>query len=102
MCMAIPMRVVAAEGSRARCVGRGGEALVDTLLTGPVEPGQWVLTFLGAARQVVSAEEAALVLSALEALEGAMAGDPAAVEAGFSDLVGREPVLPEFLRARTA
>jgi hydrogenase expression/formation protein HypC len=98
MCLAIPMRVVSAEGATARCVGRNGAAELDTLLTGPLRPGDWVLSFLGSAREVVSAEEAARVDAALDALEAAMLGDASLVEAGFADLVGREPELPEFLR----
>jgi hydrogenase expression/formation protein HypC len=100
MCIAIPMRVLSVGGTTAYCVGRNGDARVDTLLTGPLRPGQWVLTFLGSAREVVSAEEAARIDAALDALDAAMAGDPSRVEAGFADLVGREPGLPELLRGK--
>jgi hydrogenase expression/formation protein HypC len=40
---------------------------MDTMLTGPLEPGQWILGFLGAAREVIDAERAAQVEEALVA-----------------------------------
>jgi len=100
MCMAIPMRVleVSADGMRARCQGRAGEADVDTLLSGPLEAGQWVLTFLGSAREVVSAEEARRIDDALDALEGLLAGRAVDLDAAFADLTDRTPELPEHLR----
>ena len=67
-------------------------------ITGPVVPGQWLLTFLGGAREVVSADDAKLITDALDGLAAAMAGDQQGVEAAFADLIGREPQLPDFLR----
>lgn len=100
MCMAIPMQVVEVldGGVRARCQGRGGAAEVDTLITGPVEAGQWVLTFLGSAREVVSAEQARRINDALDALEAVLGGGPVDLDAAFADLIDREPQLPEHLR----
>lgn len=97
MCLSVPMRVVSVEGLRATCTGRNGTVDVDTLLAGPVAAGDWVLTFLGAAREVVSAEEAARVDAALDALEAIRDGRPPDLEACFADLVGREPTLPAHL-----
>jgi hydrogenase expression/formation protein HypC len=71
------------------------------MLTGPLEAGQWVLGFLGAAREVIDAERAAQVDDALAALESILHGDGSnevLVRAGFADLIDREPQLPEFLR----
>ena len=100
MCMAIPMRVISVdELGGAVCTGRNGEARVDTMLTGPLEPGQWVLTFLGAAREVVSAEEAKKVDDALDALDAVLHGRSVDLDAAFADLVNREPELPAHLRA---
>ncbi|MCX7176461.1 MAG: HypC/HybG/HupF family hydrogenase formation chaperone [Proteobacteria bacterium] len=105
--MALPMQVVCMEGSFALCEGRNGRERVDTLLSGPLEPGQWVLCFLGAVREVVDAERAARVGAALAGLEAILAGtsagaDEASIDAlidrHFSDLVDREPQLPDFLR----
>jgi hydrogenase expression/formation protein HypC len=100
MCMAIPMQVleVSADGLRARCQGRAGEAEVDTLLSGPLQAGQWVLTFLGSAREVVTAEDARRIDDALDALEGLLDGRPVDLDAAFADLVDRLPQLPEHLR----
>lgn len=99
MCLAIPMEVLRTDEHRAWCRDRdGSEVEVDTLLTGPVSAGQWVLVFLGAAREVVSAEDAATLGNALTGLEAALAGDQAAIHAAFADLIDREPQLPDFLR----
>ncbi len=103
MCLAIPMQVIRMEGTTALCQGRNGIERLDTLITGPLEAGQWVLGFLGAAREVVDAERAAQVEDALTALESILHGNgstEALIHAGFADLVGREPQLPEFLRPK--
>jgi hydrogenase expression/formation protein HypC len=104
MCLALPMQVVSATGHQAVCRGRNGLERVDTLITGPLAPGQWVLCFLGAAREIVDAERARLVGAALDALEaiGTGRGDlTALMDSHFADLVGREPQLPDFLRPNT-
>lgn len=101
MCMAIPMQVIRMEGVMAICRGRDGPEPVDTLLTGPLEAGQWVLCFLGAAREVVDAEHAARVGDALAALQAILSGEgdaPGLIDSHFADLVQREPQLPEHLR----
>ncbi|MRR51222.1 MAG: HypC/HybG/HupF family hydrogenase formation chaperone [Rhodocyclaceae bacterium] len=104
MCLAVPMQVIASEGiagETALCQGRAGVERIDTLLTGPLTPGQWVLCFLGAAREVIDAERAAQVSSALDALESLLggAGDVEnLMQTHFADLINREPQLPEFLK----
>lgn len=99
MCMAIPLQVLAVGGTHATCVGADGATSdIDTTLVGPVAPGDWLLCFLGAAREVVDERRALAVREALGALASALAGDLAAIDAAFPDLVGREPQLPEFLR----
>lgn len=100
MCMAIPMKVLSADDLGATCEGRSGQTRIDTLLTGPLEPGQWVLTFLGAAREVVSEEEARRVNDALDALEGVLNGRTVDIDAAFADLINREPQLPPHLQAQ--
>ena len=59
MCLALPMKVIRMEGTTALCEGRNGVERLDTLLTGPLQDGQWVLAFLGAAREVIDAGRAA-------------------------------------------
>ena len=103
MCLGIPMQVVSAEGHAAVCRGRNGLERIDSLMTGPLAPGQWVLTSLGAAREIIDAERAAQVESALTALDAVLAGDgdvSALIDHHFADLVNREPQLPEFLRPK--
>jgi hydrogenase expression/formation protein HypC len=111
MCLAVPLQVIRMEGMHALCAGSSGEERIDTLLTGPLAPGQWVLSFLGAAREVIDAARAAQVADALDTLatlqklgSGDTAADDfeAAVRAGFADLIDREPQLPDFLRADLA
>lgn len=101
MCLGIPMQVISAEGHAAVCRGRNGLERIDTLMTGPLVAGQWVLTSLGAAREIIDAERAAQVESALTALDAVLSGGgdvKALVDHHFADLVNREPQLPEFLR----
>ena len=99
MCLAVPMKVVRAGENQAWCLDRDGlEVSVDTMLTGPALPGQWLMVFLGASREVVDEAHAAQVLSAVNALEAALGGNNDAIELAFADLINREPQLPDFLR----
>jgi hydrogenase expression/formation protein HypC len=99
MCLGIPVQVLRTEGTTALCRDHRGEvARIDTLLTGAQPPGTWLMTFLGAARAVIDADEAARVGRALEALQAMLAGEGADLDAAFADLVGREPHLPDFLQ----
>ena len=104
MCMAIPMQVLRMEGPVAVCRSRNGIERVDTLLTGPVPVGGWVLGFLGSAREIVDAERALAVDRALDALAAVQSGGPAAraaIDDAFADLIGREPQWPAVLRRPT-
>jgi len=101
MCVGIPMQVVEVAGEGAAwCEGRDGRTLVDMALVGPQPPGTWLLTFIGAAREVMSAEAAARTDAALDALAAVLAGDTSGLDAAFADIVSREPQLPEHLRRR--
>ncbi|MCB1518967.1 MAG: HypC/HybG/HupF family hydrogenase formation chaperone [Hyphomicrobiaceae bacterium] len=97
MCIGVPMQVISVEGFTAVCAGRDGAQVIDVGLTSGVQPGEWVMAFLGSAREVISAEAARVTLDALEALELAMRGE-ANVDHLFADLIGREPTLPDHLK----
>lgn len=99
MCLGIPMRVLAPAGpARAMCEHRGHAVEIDTALVGEVQAGTWLMTFLGAAREVMDEAAAHRSLAALDALDAIMSGREADIESAFADLIGREPQLPEHLR----
>ena len=101
MCIGVPMQVVEAAGTGAAwCMGRQGRQLVDLALVGAQPPGTWLLTFAGAAREVMDPQAAARTDAALDALEAILAGDTSTVDDAFADLIAREPELPEHLRPR--
>lgn len=101
MCVGVPMQVLESRGERAAlCDGREGRVLVDLSLVGPQPPGTWLLTFLGAAREVMTPEAAARTGAALDALAAVLSGDTSTIDDAFADLVSREPQLPEHLRPK--
>lgn len=99
MCVGVPMQVIEAAGeSAAWCMGREGRSRIDMALIGPQPPGTWLLTFMGAAREVMTPEAAARTDAAIDALAAALRGDSASIDDAFADLVNREPQLPDHLR----
>lgn len=84
MCIGMPMQVTATEPGHAWCEGRGERRRVNTALVGPVEPGDWLLVFLGDARERIDADRAAEVNAALDLVLGAMQGLGGDGEAGFT------------------
>jgi hydrogenase expression/formation protein HypC len=98
VCLAIPMQVAEPMGDTAWCTGREGRRLVDLSLVGPQPVGAWLLTFLGAAREVIPEETARNTDRALDALAAVLAGDASGVDEAFADLVARIPQLPDHLR----
>ena len=96
MCIAVPMRIVEAEGLSAVARREGAPDLkVDTSLVGELAPGDWVLVFRESVIRTVSEEEAERIGRALACVSAVMAGAEAA---GFEDLTG-EPRLPPHLQA---
>lgn len=83
MCIGMPMQVTAIEPGHAVCEGRGERRRVNTALVGDVAPGDWLLVFLGDARERIDAERASEVNAALNLVLGAMQGQGADGEAGF-------------------
>jgi len=100
MCVGIPMRVISVDGIAARATDGEDEALIDLTLTGAVVPGTWVLTHLGAAREVLDEAEAHKIAAAVRALKSIMAGG--GMGDAFADLEARAPTLPPHLRAARA
>lgn len=97
------MQVLDAGATHARCRDRHGrEHDIDLLLTGAQPDGAWLLTFLGAAREVIDARRAEAVRLALDALDAIARGEPADLEAAFADLLDRPPQLPDFLKGPAA
>jgi hydrogenase expression/formation protein HypC len=99
MCLGLPMLVLESGPGFALCDWRGERRRIDLALVGDQKPGTWLLTFLDAAREVITEAHAALIVQALDALDLAMSGaDPASLDHLFPDLAGREPELPAHLR----
>jgi hydrogenase expression/formation protein HypC len=97
MCIGIPMQVVEPEGSFAWCEAGAERECLDMRLVGEQPVGTWVLGFNGAARQVLSAREAAQATAGRQALAAVLSGE-GSVDDFFADLVGREPQLPPHLQ----
>lgn len=99
MCLGIPMKVLDSRAFELLCRDRdGSDVWIDARLTGVLPPGTWVMTFAGAARDVMEEQAAHQCLDALSALQALMAGEQPDLDALFADLVNRDPQLPDFLR----
>lgn len=85
MCIGIPMRVLESDGVMALCEGRGGRRRISMLMVGNCPAGSWVMTFLGAARDVLTEEDAADINRTLDELEAILGGD-----------AGPDEQLPDF------
>jgi hydrogenase expression/formation protein HypC len=94
------MRVLTIDGFVGTATDGRETVSIDLSLTGPVEPGAWVLTFLGAAREVIAADEAARITAALDALRSVMRGGD--VGDAFADIESAGPRLPPHLEAARA
>jgi hydrogenase expression/formation protein HypC len=84
MCIGIPMQVIEADGRYALCEGRGERRRINTALVGEVQAGDWLLAFLGDAREAIDAQRAAEVNAALDLVLGAMQGHEAMGEVDFA------------------
>jgi len=101
MCIGRPMQVLACDEQMALCELDGEREQVDITLVGQQPIGTWLLVFLGAAREVMDAVAARHTISAIQALEAVAEGETQ-LDHCFPDLAGREPYLPEHLRAAAA
>lgn len=103
MCVGIPMVVREADGHSAICEslvnGCGETVRIDMSLVGPQPPGSFLLTFLGAAREVMTQEDAHRTADAVSALMAVMSdGHVPDIDSLFPDLADREPQLPDHLK----
>ena len=97
MCLGVPMRLLSVEGIAGLASDGERTERIDLSLVGDVVPGAWLLCFLGTAREVLSADEAAGIAAALAGLRRLMAGED--LGPAFADLDDREPRLPPHLEA---
>jgi hydrogenase assembly chaperone HypC/HupF len=97
MCIGVPLQVVEPAGDFAWCESGAERERLDMRLIGAQAIGTWVLGFAGAARQVLSAQDAAQARAGRQALAAVLSGSTD-VDAFFADLIGREPTLPDHLR----
>jgi hydrogenase expression/formation protein HypC len=88
--------VVSVDQHHAWCAADGQRQRLDMALVGPQPPGTWVLAFHGAARQVLSEQEAAHARAGRQALAAVLSGQ-GQVDEFFADLIGRTPQLPAHL-----
>lgn len=97
MCVGIPMQILSVDGIAAIASDGGTEAVIDLSLTPEAKPGDHVLTFLGAAREVIPADRAEQIAAALDGLRAIMAGG--ALGDAFADLEASGPRLPPHLQS---
>jgi hydrogenase expression/formation protein HypC len=86
MCIGIPMQVMAMETGFVRVQGRGETRRIKTALIGDCVVGDWLLTFIDDAREIISAERAHEVNATLDLLQAVMDGDLSTdnTDAGFA------------------
>lgn len=100
MCLGVPMRIERIDGWVGEC-RRGDEPhRIDLSLLPEARPGDHVLTFLGAGRRLIDADEARQIDDAHAAVAAVMRGETSGLAAAFADLVDREPPLPPHLAAQ--
>lgn len=83
MCIGIPMQVLEVLEGHVLAQGPQGPERVNTALVGDCMPGEWVLVFLGSARERLSPQRAAEVRAVLALVQDSLAGryDPDAIAA---------------------
>jgi hydrogenase assembly chaperone HypC/HupF len=90
------MQVVEVREGMAVCEGMGERREINMQLVGDQPAGTWVLTFLDAAREVLSEGDAASISDAVMAVNLVMQGQTD-VDHLFADLIDREPPRPPSL-----
>lgn len=97
MCLGIPMKIIETGFGFAICQRGDQKREINTQLVGEQPEGTWLLTFLDAAREVLTEEEAKKIDNAVKALELALDGQTD-FDHLFADLIEREPQLPAHLQ----
>jgi hydrogenase expression/formation protein HypC len=97
MCVGLPLRIARIDGIAAQARNGTHAELIDLSLTPDAQVGDWVLTFLGTSREIISADDAAKISAALEALRAVMDGQGAGD--AFADIEASGPQLPPHLQA---
>jgi len=87
MCMGLPMQVIESGVGGAICQFGSERRRVDTMLVGEQPAGTWLLVFIDAAREVISAEAAERIRNALDSLDSVMKGGTGNVDALFADII---------------
>lgn len=100
MCIGIPMQVLSVQDYTALCSTTNGTEQVDITLVMPVAVGDWLLVYIGVAREWLEPERALQITQALQALQAVQQGLD--FDHFFADLIGREPELPAHLRKPSA
>ncbi|WP_308442990.1 MULTISPECIES: HypC/HybG/HupF family hydrogenase formation chaperone [Jannaschia] len=98
--MGIPLRIETVDGLTAVAADGARRETVDLALVGTQTPGTWVLTHLGAAREVLTERDADLIRAALAGLGRLMQGGE--LGDAFADIETRGPQLPPHLAAAQA
>ncbi|SHG77748.1 HypC/HybG/HupF family hydrogenase formation chaperone [Marivita hallyeonensis] len=98
MCVGIPMQITQVDTFRATAFDGDASHEIDLSLVGTQPVGTWVLTFLGAARDVLDPDDALKIKAAVDNLRAVMSGHDTGIDA-FADIEARGPQLPPHLQA---
>lgn len=91
------MQITAIDGIAATTTNGDVTELVDLSLTPDAKTGDWVLTFLGASREIITQDDARKISAALDGLRAVMQGEE--LGDAFADLEEKGPQLPPHLQA---
>ena len=100
MCIGIPFQITEVDGTNAVATNGTRIEAIDLSLVGTQPVGTWVLNFLGAAREVLTEDDAERIGAAIAGLERVMNGGD--LGDAFADLTDTTPSLPPHLAAAAA
>lgn len=103
MCIALPMKVTAVNGTTVHCERTGRAETADASIVEGLIPGDFVLVFRNEVIRRIDETEAHQIEAALACVEAAMTGKAADTDAAFADILANTGKLPEHLeRMRSA